>query len=86
MTKKALILYPEIPPTYWSFKYAVNFEGKDSAFPPLGALTVASLFPKDEWEVKLIDQNLKKLRDKDVKNSDFVFIIIFEQGNSGFQA
>lgn len=73
MTKRALILYPEIPSTYWSFKHAISFQGKDSAFPPLGALTIASFFPYD-WEVRLVDQNVKKLRDKELKNSDFVFI------------
>lgn len=74
MIKKALILYPEIPPTYWSFKHALSFQGKASAYPPLGALTIASFFPTSEWEVRLIDQNVKKLKDKDIKNSDFVFI------------
>ena len=74
MVKKALMLYPEIPPTYWSFKFAVSFQGKDSAFPPLGALTVANMFPRDKWQVKLIDQNVKKLKDSDIEDSDFVFI------------
>ncbi len=73
MIKKALILYPEIPSTYWSFKHAISFQGKDSAFPPLGALTIASFF-HDDWKVKLIDQNVKTLKDKELRNSDFVFI------------
>ena len=46
---KALLVYPEWPDTYWSFKHALPFEGKKSVFPPLGLLTVASLLPKT-WE------------------------------------
>jgi len=72
--KKALLVYPKIPETYWSFKHALRIQGKHSAFPPLGALTVAGMFPKDEWEVKLVDQNVHKLKDKDIINSDAVFI------------
>jgi len=71
---RALILYPEIPHTYWSFKFAVKLEGKSSAFPPLGALTIAAMFPKDDWEIRLIDQNVTPLKDKDIINADFIFI------------
>ena len=30
---KTLLVYPEFPDTYWSFHYALSFEGKRSAFP-----------------------------------------------------
>ena len=33
---KVLLVYPEFPDTYWSFRHALGFEGKRSAFPPLG--------------------------------------------------
>lgn len=70
---KALIIYPKTPPTYWSFNYALRFVGKKAAYPPLGVLTIASFFPK-EWEVTLIDQNVKKLRARHIENADVVFI------------
>ncbi len=38
---KTLLVYPEFPDTYWSFRHALSFEGKRSAFPPLGLLTDA---------------------------------------------
>ena len=38
---KVLLVYPEFPDTYWSFRHALVFEGKRSAFPPLGLLTVS---------------------------------------------
>ena len=42
---KTLLVYPEFPDTYWSFRHALSFEGKRSAFPPLGLLTVSAMLP-----------------------------------------
>jgi hypothetical protein len=38
---RALLVYPEFPDTYWSFRHALTFEGKRAAFPPLGLLTIS---------------------------------------------
>jgi len=43
-----LLVYPEFPDTFWSFKHALEFVGKRSAFPPLGLVIVAALLPP-EW-------------------------------------
>jgi len=72
--KKALLVYPKIHDTYWSFKHAIRIEGKKAAFPPLGALTVANLFPRNEWEIKLVDENVRRLKNRDIQSSDYVFI------------
>jgi len=32
----ALLIYPEFPDTFWSFRHALKFIGKKSAFPLLG--------------------------------------------------
>jgi hypothetical protein len=42
---RVLLVYPEFPDTFWSFKHALPFQGKRSAYPPLGALTVSALLP-----------------------------------------
>ena len=70
---KILLVYPEYPDTFWSFKYALKFISKKAAYPPLGLITVASLFPK-EWEVKLVDMNVEKLHIEDLLWPDYVFI------------
>jgi len=70
---KILLVYPEYPDTFWSFKYALKFISKKGAYPPLGLITVASLLPK-EWETKLIDMNIEKLRMEDILWADYVFI------------
>jgi len=70
---KALLIYPEYPVTFWSFKYALKYVSKKAAFPPLGLLTVAALLPK-EWDIRLVDLNIHKLRDGDLRWADYVFI------------
>lgn len=70
---KVLLLYPEFPDTFWSFKYALKFIHKKASLPPLGLLTVAAMLPKN-WEKRLVDVNIRKLRDKDLAWADVVFI------------
>jgi radical SAM superfamily enzyme YgiQ (UPF0313 family) len=70
---KILLVYPKNPETFWSFKYALKFISKKATNPPLGLLTVASLLP-EEWEKKVVDMNIKSLKDKDLYWADFVFI------------
>lgn len=70
---KILLVYPEYPETFWSFKYALKFISKKASLPPLGLLTVAALLPK-EWEKKLVDMTVTALIDRDIKWADYVFI------------
>ena len=70
---KVLLVYPQYPDTFWSFKYALKFVFKKATFPPLGVLTVAAMLP-EEWEQKLVDMNTTTLTDKDIKWADYVFI------------
>jgi radical SAM superfamily enzyme YgiQ (UPF0313 family) len=69
---KALFIYPEFPETFWSFKHALSLLGKKSAFPPLGLLTVSAMLPKT-WERRLVDMNVRPLRDSDIEWADMVF-------------
>ncbi len=69
---KILLVYPEFPDTYWSFRHALSFEGKRSAYPPLGLLTVSAMLP-DEWERRLVDMNIQPLKPSDIKWADVVF-------------
>ncbi len=69
---KALLVYPEFPNTYWSFKHALPFAGKRSAYPPLGLLTLSSMLPQT-WEKRLVDMNVRRLKDADLQWADIVF-------------
>ena len=68
-----LLIYPKYPDTFWSFKHIMKFLSKRAALPPLGLLTVASMLPK-KWSKKLIDMNVRKLSDKDIKWADMVLV------------
>ncbi len=69
----ALLVYPEFPDTFWSFKHALKFINKKSSSPPLGLLTVASLLPRD-WTLKLVDLNVSSLTQSDIKWADIALI------------
>ena len=70
---KVLMVSPEFPDTFWSFKHALQFVRKSSSNPPLGLLTIAAMSPAD-WEKKLVDMNVTRLTDDDIEWADMVFI------------
>jgi len=69
----ALLIYPEFPETYWSFKHALKFLGKRAAQPPLGLMTVAALLPSN-WKKRLVDTNVERLRDRDLDWADVAML------------
>jgi len=70
---KVLLIYPEFPDTFWSFKHALKFIRKKATMPPLGLLTVAALLPA-EWQKRLVDLNVTKLIRKDLEWADCAFV------------
>ena len=70
---RILLVYPEFPDTFWSFKHALKFIRKKAAAPPLGLLTVAAMLPS-EWEKRLIDLNVISLNQEDLAWADYVFV------------
>lgn len=69
---KVLFVYPEFPDTYWSFRHALSFSGKKSAFPPLGLLTISAMLP-GSWQRRLVDMNVKPLKKSDIQWADMIF-------------
>ena len=69
---KALLVYPEHPPTYWGGNYALEMVGIKAAFPPLGLLTIAAMFPP-EYDLRVVDMNVAPLEDSDLEWADMVF-------------
>ncbi len=68
-----LMIYPQYPDTYWSFKHVLKFISKKAAVPPLGLITVSAMLP-DDWQKKLIDLNIEPLENKDLQWADYVFL------------
>lgn len=70
---RVLLVSPEFPDTYWSFRHALPFEGKRCVFPPLGLLTVSGLLPHS-YERRLIDLNVEPLKNSHIDWADMIFI------------
>ena len=69
----ALLIYPEFPDTFWSFKHALKFIRKQAVSPPLGLLTIAAMLPP-EWAKRLVDVNVTTLTAEDLAWADYAFI------------
>jgi len=68
-----LMVYPQFPDTFWSFKHALKFVNRKNNNPPLGLMTISSLLP-EKWEKRLVDMNINPLKDSDIRWADMVFI------------
>jgi radical SAM superfamily enzyme YgiQ (UPF0313 family) len=68
-----LLVYPEYPPTYWSFRFALPFQRRKATHPPLGLMTIAPMMPPD-WNKRIVDLNVTTLRDSDLAWADLVMI------------
>ena len=68
-----LLVYPQYPTTFWSFKYALKFINRKASLPPLGLLTVSAMLPAD-WDQRLVDLNIRKLTDADLRWADYVLL------------
>jgi radical SAM superfamily enzyme YgiQ (UPF0313 family) len=68
-----LLLYPEFPDTFWSFKHALRFIRKKASSPPLGLLTIAAMLPED-WDKRLVDVNVTRLTQQDLAWANYAFI------------
>jgi radical SAM superfamily enzyme YgiQ (UPF0313 family) len=70
---KVLLINPRTPETFWSFKYALRFVSRKASMAPLGLLTIAAMLPSD-WELKLVDLNVTRLHDEDLRWADYVLL------------
>ena len=70
---RILLLYPEFPDTFWSFKHALKFVRKKAGAPPLGLLTVAAMLPHG-WEKRLVDLNVTGVTQEQLAWADYVFV------------
>ncbi len=68
-----LMVYPEFPDTFWSFRHALRFIHKRASSQPLGLITIAAMLP-ESWHLRLVDMNVRTLTDNDLKWADMVFL------------
>ena len=68
----ALLIYPEQPPTFWGADFALDISGFRAVHPPLGLVTIASMFPPG-FDLRLVDMNVSTLKDADLEWADMAF-------------
>lgn len=65
--RKGLLIAPAFPPnSFWSYRHIMPMIGRKAAFPPLGLITFAAFMP-DNWEFELIDLNVARPPDEDLR-------------------
>jgi radical SAM superfamily enzyme YgiQ (UPF0313 family) len=70
---RALLVCPEFPLSFWSFRKSCQLRGSKTVNPPLGLITVAALLPS-EWEMRLADLNVRSLTEEDWQWADLILI------------
>lgn len=70
---RVLLVYPEMPDTYYAMRHFNKIIGKKAAFPPLGLLTIAAMLPAS-WEKKVVDLNVEPLTDAHLQWGDLLFL------------
>lgn len=82
---KTLLIYPLFPETFYSFEKILKLVNRKALQPPLGLLTVAALLPPD-WEVKLVDCNVRHIKEEEWQWADMVMISAMIVQKPGFTA
>ena len=73
MSLNILMVYPEMPNSFWSMQHTLIIIGKSAWYPPLGLATVAAMLP-GAWSKRLLDLNVESLNDSDIEWADLVFL------------
>lgn len=81
---KALMVWPKIPDSFWTFTGMMELLPETVVMPPLGLITVAALCPK-EWDIRLIDQAVEELRDADILWADLVMVSAMRVQRKGLE-
>ena len=72
---RTLFVYPEFPKTFWSYEKILELVNRKVLLPPLGMVTVAALLPQ-EWEMKLVDRNVREVTDEELNWAELVIISV----------
>lgn len=70
---KALLVWPKIPNSFWTFAGMLDLLPEKVVMPPLGLITLAALCPA-QWTVRLIDEAVEDLTDDDILWADLVMV------------
>lgn len=81
---KALLVWPKIPNSFWTFTGMMELLPEKVVMPPLGLITVAALCP-ESWTLRLVDQGVEELTDEDILWADLVMVSAMTVQRAGLQ-
>jgi len=81
---KALLVWPKIPNSFWSFAGMLELLPEKVVMPPLGLVTVAALCP-DHWTLRLVDQAVDDLTNDEILWADLVMVSAMTVQQEGLQ-
>jgi radical SAM superfamily enzyme YgiQ (UPF0313 family) len=71
--RNILCVFPHYTPSFGTFENAYPFVGVKAFMPPQGILVIANYLPEN-WNVRFIDENVRRARPADFKWADAVFV------------
>jgi radical SAM superfamily enzyme YgiQ (UPF0313 family) len=72
--RRILCIFPRYAPSFGTFHYAYPLmDGVRAFMPPQGILVVAAYLPR-QWEVRLVDENVRPATEADLAWADAVFV------------
>lgn len=72
--RKILCIFPAYAPSFGTFEHAYPLRGATRGFmPPQGLLVIAAYLP-GKWEVRFIDENIRRATERDFDWADSVFV------------
>ena len=82
---RVLLVYPDLPFSFWTLKNTTPLQGFKALLPPLGLITVAALLPRS-WEMKLVDQNVEPLTEDHWRWAEVVMVTGMHLQKDGIRA
>src|SRR5438046_9605707 len=71
--RRVLCVFPAYAPAFGTFSHALKLVGARAFMPPQGLLLIANYLPQS-WEVRFIDENMKRATRRDFDWADVVLV------------
>jgi radical SAM superfamily enzyme YgiQ (UPF0313 family) len=73
VSRRVLCVFPHYTPSFGTFEHAYPFVGVKAFMPPQGILVIANYMPEN-WEVRFVDENVRRAGAADFTWADVVFV------------
>src|SRR3974377_1270420 len=71
--RRVLLVFPRYAKSFGTFDHSFALLGVRACMPPQGILLIAALLP-DDWEIKFVDENIRRVEPEEFQWADAVFL------------